>query len=550
MDAVKKKRSGAVFGVLQRVGRAFMLPIALLPIAGLLLGIGSSFTNQTTVDTYSLGWLLGEGTILNTVLTVMSETGNIIFANLPIIFAMGVALGMAENEKATATLSAAISFFVMHRTISTLLALSGKLDGGMAEGTLVNVVGIRSLEMGVFGGIIVGLGVAFLHNRFYKIKLPSVISFFGGVRFVPIVCSVAYIFVGVLMYFVWPVLQGWIYSLGDLVNRSGYAGTWIYGIIERALIPFGLHHVFYMPFWQTGLGGTAIIDGVTVYGAQNIFFAELASPNTQSFSVSAMRFMTGKFPFMIFGLPGAALAMWRSARPEKRKVAGGLLLGAALTSVLTGITEPLEFTFLFVAPLLYVIHCVLAGLSYMIMHILGVGVGMTFSGGFIDLTLFGILQGNAKTNWVHILWVGAIYFVVYYFLFGFLIRKFNYKTPGREDVEGEVKLYTRADYNAKREGEAASAEEISSSEAQGAHESGSLAELIVESLGGAENIKNLDSCATRLRVTVADPALVSEAGLKKGGALGVIKKGEGVQVIYGPRVTVIKSEVEEWLGNH
>ena len=540
MDEVKKKRSGAVFGVLQRVGRAFMLPIALLPIAGLLLGIGSSFTNQTTVDTYSLGWLLGEGTVLNTVLTVMSETGNIIFANLPIIFAMGVALGMAENEKATATLSAAISFFVMHRTISTLLSLSGKLDGGMAEGTLANVVGIRSLEMGVFGGIIVGLGVAFLHNRFYKIKLPSVISFFGGVRFVPIVCSVAYIFVGVAMYFVWPVLQGWIYSLGDLVNRSGYAGTWIYGIIERALIPFGLHHVFYMPFWQTGLGGTAVIDGITVYGAQNIFFAELASPSTEVFSVSAMRFMTGKFPFMIFGLPGAALAMWRAARPEKRKVAGGLLLGAALTSILTGITEPLEFTFLFVAPLLYVIHCVLAGLSYMLMHILGVGVGMTFSGGFIDLTLFGILQGNAKTNWVQILWVGAIYFVVYYFLFGFLIRKFNYKTPGREDVEGEVKLYTRADYNAKRakEDSAGVAEEKSAV---------SLAAQIVESLGGAGNIKNLDSCATRLRVTVSDPSAVSEEGLKRAGALGVIKKGEGVQVIYGPRVTVIKSEVEEWL---
>ena len=543
MDEVKKKRSGAVFGVLQRVGRAFMLPIALLPIAGLLLGIGSSFTNQTTVDTYSLGWLLGEGTVLNTVLTVMSETGNIIFANLPIIFAMGVALGMAENEKATATLSAAISFFVMHRTISTLLSLSGKLDGGMAEGTLANVVGIRSLEMGVFGGIIVGLGVAFLHNRFYKIKLPSVISFFGGVRFVPIVCSVAYIFVGVAMYFVWPVLQGWIYSLGDLVNRSGYAGTWIYGIIERALIPFGLHHVFYMPFWQTGLGGTAVIDGITVYGAQNIFFAELASPSTEVFSVSAMRFMTGKFPFMIFGLPGAALAMWRCARPEKRKVAGGLLLGAALTSILTGITEPLEFTFLFVAPLLYVIHCVLAGLSYMLMHILGVGVGMTFSGGFIDLTLFGILQGNAKTNWVQILWVGAIYFVVYYFLFGFLIRKFNYKTPGREDVEGEVKLYTRADYNAKRakEDSAGVAEEKSAV---------SLAAQIVESLGGAGNIKNLDSCATRLRVTVSDPSAVSEEGLKRAGALGVIKKGEGVQVIYGPRVTVIKSEVEEWLGSH
>ena len=547
MDAVKKKRSGAVFGVLQRVGRAFMLPIALLPIAGLLLGIGSSFTNQTTVDTYSLGWLLGEGTILNTVLTVMSETGNIIFANLPIIFAMGVALGMAENEKATATLSAAISFFVMHRTISTLLSVSGKLESGMAEGTLANVVGIRSLEMGVFGGIIVGLGVAFLHNRFYKVKLPSVISFFGGVRFVPIICSVAYIFVGVVMYFVWPVLQGWIYSLGDLVNRSGYAGTWIYGIIERALIPFGLHHVFYMPFWQTGLGGTAVIDGITVYGAQNIFFAELASPNTEVFSVSAMRFMSGKFPFMIFGLPGAALAMWRSARPEKRRIAGGLLLGAALTSILTGITEPIEFTFLFVAPLLYVIHCVLAGLSYMLMHILGVGVGMTFSGGLIDLTLFGILQGNAKTSWVDILWVGAIYFVVYYFLFGFLIRKYNYKTPGREDDDSEVKLYTRADYNTKREKMAEGTQSAPKADTKIAGSLAKQAELIVESLGGAGNIKNLDSCATRLRVTVADPALVSEAGLKKGGALGVIVKGDGVQVVYGPRVTVIKSEVEEWL---
>ncbi len=543
MDEVKKKRSGALFGVLQRVGRSFMLPIALLPIAGLLLGIGSSFTNATTIETYGLEWLLGTGTFLHTVLYIMSATGNIIFSNLPIIFAMGVALGMAENEKATAVLSAAISFFVMHCTISTLLSLNGKLDGEMLDGTVANVVGIQSLEMGVFGGIIVGLGVAFLHNRFYKIKLPNVISFFGGVRFVPIISSLAYIIVGVVMYFVWPVLQGWIYSLGELVTRSGYVGTWIYGIIERALIPFGLHHVFYMPFWQTGLGGSAVIDGVTVYGAQNIFFAELASPATEVFSVSAMRFMSGKFPFMIFGLPAAALAMYKCAKPEKRKVAGGLLLGAALTSILTGITEPLEFTFLFVAPLLYVIHCVLAGLSYMLMHILGVGVGMTFSGGLIDLTLFGILQGNGKTSWLNVVWVGAIYFVVYYLLFTFMIKKFNYITPGREELEGETKLYTRADYNEKK-----AAKKDATKAADGVT-AGSLAELIVSSLGGKENIRNLDGCATRLRVTVVDPALVSDEGLKKAGALGVVRRGEGVQVIYGPRVTVIKSEVEEYLSS-
>lgn len=533
----KKTKSGAVFGVLQRVGRSFMLPIALLPIAGLLLGIGASFTNATMISAYNLQWLLGEGTVLNFVLTVMSETGNVIFANLPIIFAMGVALGMAENEKATACLSAAIAFFVMHMTISTLLRLTGRLDGDMLEGTVANVVGITSLEMGVFGGIIVGLGVAFLHNRFYKIKLPAVLSFFGGVRFVPIISTLAYILVGVIMYFVWPVLQNAIFSLGDFVLKSGYFGTFIYGVIERALIPFGLHHVFYLPFWQTGLGGSSVIDGQLVSGAQNIFFAELASSSTEVFSVSATRFMSGKFPLMIFGLPGAALAMYTVAKPEKKKTAGGLLLSAALTAMLTGITEPLEFTFLFVAPLLYVIHCVFAGLAYMLMHLFNVGVGMTFSGGIIDMTLFGILQGNSKTHWLNIVWVGIAYFIIYYFVFTFLIKKFNYVTPGRED-DGETKLYTRADYNEKK-----------GQNNQGVKNSasGDHAAMIVEGLGGLSNVKNVDSCATRLRVTVENPDLVNVSILKQTGASGVIHKGVGVQIVYGPQVTVIKSEVDEFI---
>lgn len=541
MNELKQKRGGAAFGLLQRVGRSFMLPIALLPIAGLLLGIGSSFTNPTTIATYHLEWLLGNGTFLHAVLSVMSATGNIVFANLPILFAMGVALGMAEREKATAVLSAAISFFIMHQTISTLLSLSGKLNGVLPEGTVSNVVGIQSLEMGVFGGILVGLGVAFLHNRCYNIELPSVISFFGGVRFVPIISSIVYIPVGVLMFFLWPLLQEWIYYLGGLVTRSGYAGTWIYGLIERALLPFGLHHVFYMPFWQTGLGGTAIIDGVSVSGAQNIFFAELASSNTKVFSVEATRFMSGKFPFMIFGLPGAALAMYHTARTEKKKTAGGLLLGAALTSVLTGITEPLEFTFLFVAPLLYIIHCVLAGLSYMLMHILNVGVGMTFSGGAIDLLLFGILQGNGKTHWLNVVWVGICYFAVYYVLFRFLIRRMNYKTPGREEDGEDTRLYTRADYNRRKQEQDRSAAEGSEQRDSG------VAADVVAALGGAENIANLDSCATRLRVTVKRPELVNEADLKATGALGVLLRGEGVQVVYGPKVTVLKTAIEKYL---
>ena len=539
--AIKQKKGSAFFSILQRVGRAFMLPIALLPIAGLLLGIGSSFTNTATLEAYNLVGFMGPGTVIYSIFSVLASVGSVIFDNLPIIFAMGVALGMAENEKATATLSAAIAFFVMHKTINALLTISGMLESGaLQEGAVANVVGIQSLQMGVFGGIIVGLGVAALNNRFYKIRLPNVISFFGGTRFVPIISTTVYILVGVLMFFVWPYIQSGIYALGDLVLRSGYAGTLIYGFIERILIPFGLHHVFYLPFWQTGVGGSAMIDGVMIYGAQNIFFAELASPNTVRFSVEATRFMSGKFPLMIFGLPGAALAMYTCAKSHKKKVAGGLLLSAALTSMLTGITEPIEFTFLFVAPILYVIHSILAGLAYMLMHVLRVGVGMTFSGGIIDLVLFGILPGNAKTNWIMIPLVGIFYFVVYFFLFRFLIRKMNYATPGREDDDADTKLYTRADYNAKKEG--GSAESAQSGDAYN-----ETSALILEGLGGKDNIANLDCCATRLRVTVKDPDLVNDAKLKQSGAAGVIRKGGGVQVVYGPQVAVIKSELEEYM---
>lgn len=549
MTAEKPKRDSRLFGILQRVGRSFMLPIALLPIAGLLLGIGSSLTNTAMISAYHLEKILGPGTVANSVLTVLSDVGSIIFANLPILFAMGVALGMAENEKATATLAAAISFFVMHETIHALLTITGKIENNsLPEGSIADVVGIKSLEMGVFGGIIVGLGVAALHNRFYKIRLPGVISFFGGTRFVPIISTVVYTAVGVLMFFLWPYIQTAIYALGGLVRSSGYVGTLVYGFIERILIPFGLHHVFYLPFWQTGLGGSAVIDGNLVAGAQNIFFAELASPATEVFSVEATRFMSGKFPLMIFGLPGMALAMYRCARPEKRRAAGGLLLSAALTAALTGITEPLEFTFLFVAPSMYFIHSMLAGVSYMLMHLLKVGVGMTFSGGIIDFLLFGVLQGQKKTNWIMIPIVGIVYFAVYYLLFGFMIRKFNFATPGRETDGSEVKLYTRSDYDDRKKRRRTSDETVPPSEpALSDADVGleSTSSLILRGLGGRENIENIDACATRLRVTVKNPGLVTDALLKKSGAAGVIRRGDGIQVVYGPQVSVIKSELEE-----
>jgi len=532
-----------IFGVLQRVGRSFMLPIAILPVAGLLLGFGSSFTNATTIQTYGLEKILGDGTILNSLLIIMNKVGSAVFDNLPLIFAVGVAIGMAKKEKEVAALSALIAFFVMNVAINAMLVITGEItaDGTIAsnvlEGTITSVCGIQSLQMGVFGGIIVGLGVAALHNRFHKIVLPNALSFFGGSRFVPIISTLVYMFVGIGMYFAWPVVQNGIYALGGLVTGSGYLGTLIFGIIKRALIPFGLHHVFYMPFWQTAVGGTMEVAGQMVQGGQNIFFAQLAdSANIAHFSADATRYFSGEFIFMIFGLPGAALAMYRCAKPEKKKQAGGLLLSATLACMMTGITEPLEFSFLFVAPALFAVQVVLAGSAYMIAHILNIAVGLTFSGGFLDLFLFGILQGNAKTSWLRIIPVGIIYFFLYYFIFSFLIKKFDFKTPGREDDDTETKLYTKADVNARKEAGKEKAGNTGAADP--------VSEAITQGLGGKKNISDVDCCATRLRITVHD---VNDEIIKTTGSRGIVKKGQGVQIIYGPQVTVIKSKLEDYL---
>lgn len=551
---IKRKERGVmkdkIFGVLQRVGRSFMLPIAILPVAGLLLGIGSSLTNATTISTYGLESVLGAGTILNALFTIMTKAGNVIFDNLPLIFAVGVAIGMAKKEKEVAALSAMIAFFVMHATIYAILQIQGQVlaDGTIAdfvlEGTIADVLGMKTLQMGVFGGIIVGLGVAALHNRFYKIQLPNALSFFGGSRFVPIISTITYVGVGILMFFVWPFVQNGIYALGGLVTGTGYLGTLIFGIVKRALIPFGLHHVFYLPFWQTAVGGTMEIGGQLIQGGQNIFFAQLADPSTVHFSAEATRYFSGEFIFMIFGLPGAALAMYRCAKPEKKKQAGGLLLSAALTCMLTGITEPLEFSFLFVAPVLFGVQVILAGSAYMVAHILNIAVGLTFSGGLIDLFIFGILQGNAKTSWLMIIPAGIVYFVLYYVIFTVLIKKLNLKTPGREDSDEETKLYTKADYKAKQAGE-----ENGVGPETGLSPEDAKSAMITKGLGGKKNISDVDCCATRLRCTVVNPDLVNETLLRQTGPSGIIKKGQGIQIIYGPSVSVIKSNLEEYLVN-
>ncbi|MFU0833837.1 MAG: Glucose-specific phosphotransferase system (PTS) IIABC components [Oscillospiraceae bacterium] len=524
------------FGVLQRIGHSFMLPISVLPVAGLLLGIGASFTNQTTLETYHLLGIMGPGTVAYNILTVMAQCGDVIFTNLPLIFAVGVGIGMAKKEKAVAALSAMIAFFIMNSAISGMISIHGGAEA-FISGATCTLLGMTTFQMGALGGIIVGLGVAALHNRFYKIELPAAFSFFQGTRFIPIISTVVFAFVGIMMFYIWQPIQVGINVLGNLVAQSGVIGTFFFGLIKRLLIPFGLHHVFYMPFWQTAIGGTMQVAGTEVIGAQNIFFAQLADPTTVHFSTLATRFFTGEFILYIFGFPGAALAMYRCARPEKKKEVFGLLLSASLTSILTGITEPIEFSFIFVAPLLYAINTVFAGLAYAIAQALNIAVGLTFSGGFIDLFLFGILQGNSKTSWLLILPVGIIYFVVYYFIFSFFIKKLDLKTPGKESDDEETKLYTRVDYQKKKN--AAKAEKNSESE--------QLSAAIVKGLGGKANIKDVDCCATRLRITVADSELVNDDILKSTGAAGVIHRGSGIQVVYGLKVTVIKSNLDDYL---
>lgn len=555
--------------VIQTIGRSFFLPISILPVAGLLLGIGSSFSNQATIAQYGLQALMGEGTALNHLFLLMSAVGSAVFDNLPLLFALAVSLGMAKEEKAVAVLSAGLSFIVMHKTIHELLIFSGQIlsDGELAPdviaGTITSTLGIQTLEMGVFGGIIVGLTVAVLHNKFYKIELPPVFSFFGGVRFVPIICTIASIILGVICFYVWPPVQYLILKSGDLVVKSGYYGTFIFGFIERALIPFGLHHVFYMPFWQSAIGGSLMIDGSVYNGAQNIFFAQLASPNTTKFAIETARFLSGEYPIMLGGLLGAALAMYNTAKTNKRKIVGGLLFSAALTCFITGITEPIEFSFLFVAPILYYgVHCFLAGAGFVLMHLFQITIGTTFSCGLIDFILYGVMPGNTKTNWMILVPICIVYFVIYYYIFKWAILKWNLQTPGREEEEQETKLYTKADLKAKQAAKQQQEQQQETLEKQQiktpqennttqqnpqGFEVDEQMETIIAGLGGLDNMEAPECCATRLRLNVKDSSKVDKAVLKKSKALGVIINGNAVQVIYGPTVSVIKPKLQHYM---
>ena len=494
-----------MFKQLQKIGKSFMLPIAILPAAGLLLGIGGALSNPNTVQAYpflNISWLQG-------IFSIMSSAGDVIFSNLALIMCIGLSVGLAKKDKGTAGLAGAVSFLVMNASIKGMI-------------TAFNPA-VESIDTGIVGAIVIGLVVSYLHNKYGNIQLPAVLGFFGGSRFVPIVSSFSAIFIGAIFFLIWPTFQGWLVSAGNAIAGLGPIGTLLYGFLLRLTGAIGLHHMIYPLFWYTELGGVSTVAGQAVTGAQNIFFAQLADPNHTGLFTEGTRFFAGRFATMMFGLPGACLAMYHCVPKAKRKLVGGLFLGGAITSFLTGITEPIEFMFLFVAPWLYVVHAFFDGLSFFVADILNVSIGNTFSGGLIDFTLFGVLQGNEKTNWLYVLIIGAVWFVLYYVTFRFLITKFNVITPGREEESEEVKVITKDSLN-------------------------EIAAQILDALGGEENLDDVDACITRLRVAVKDVSKVDKNRIKGLGATAVLEVKGGIQAIFGAKADPLKQKINEIIG--
>lgn len=524
----EKTGENKVFGTLQKLGQTFMLPISLLPIAGLLLGIGSSFTNPSVIEMYNLGNVLYEGGTLYGILSVLASAGNIVFSHLGLLFGISVASGLAKREKGVAALSAIIGYFVMYASMTAALNQFRDIESlKQTQGLITSYLGFdNTMNLGVMGGIILGLVVANLHNKYNMIELPEAISFFAGTHFIPIISSLAGIVIGIIMTFVWPLISAGFSSIGQVISGMGIFGIFLYVYIYRALIPFGLHHVFYLPFWQTAIGGTAVVNGQTVVGAQNIVFAQLAAG--VPIDAHAAAHFSYMFPVMLFGIPAACKAMYESCDPSRKKDMKGFYTSSALTSFMTGITEPIEFPMLFASPVLYYgVHCVLFGISGVLAYLLGSGVALTFSGGVIDFILYGILPGNAITNWVPLLIMGLVFGVVYYFIFKFGIKKFGWNVPGRDAVaDDEDKISQNADYSKLNDKE-------------------KRAYKIVAGLGGSDNLEDVTNCATRLRVKVKDGSKVDKDLLSTTGSSGTVVQGNNVQVVYGTTVPNVKASVED-----
>ncbi|GAA0084208.1 glucose-specific PTS transporter subunit IIBC [Clostridium sp. CTA-7] len=502
MNTIFLKKS---FGILQRIGKSLMLPVALLPAAGLLIGLGTVLQNPDIINNIPI--LAGDK--IQLIANIMSSSGNIIFSNLPLIFAVGVAIGMSNGD-GVAALASIVGFLIMNMTMGITAGVDLSQVG--KNPMYATVLGIPTLQTGVFSGIVMGITSAIIYEKFYDIKLPEFLGFFSGKRFVPIVSAISGVLLGIVMAGIWPPIQNFLLNFSrSMIGANETISAFIFGVVQRALIPFGLHHIWYNPFWYQ-FGEYTNLAGQLVIGDQAIFFAQLKD----GVEFTAGTFMTGKFPFMMFGLPAAALAMYHEADEDKKKLVSGILFSAALTSFLTGITEPIEFMFLFVAPILFAIHCVFAGLSFMIMQLLNVKVGLTFSGGLIDFILFGVLPNRTKWWWVII--VGIIFAIIYYIGFRYVIRRLDLKTPGREREESEVDI------------------DISD---------GDLAYKILDAFGGSKNITYLDACITRLRITVRNLKLVNKSKLKTFGSADLMIIGDNIQAVFGPKSDMLKEQMKD-----
>ena len=496
-----------MFKYLQKIGKAFMLPIAILPAAGLLLGIGGAFSSAATIAAYPFL----DVPFLQAIFKIMNAAGNVAFANLSLLLCIGICVGLANKDKGTAALAGVVGYLVMVASINTILSIFNP-NGS-------------SIDTGVVGALVMGIVAVNLHNKYHNIQLPAVLGFFGGSRFVPIVTSFAAILVGAVFYIVWPPLQNLLVVAGNAIAGAGVIGTFFYGFLMRLCGAVGLHHMIYPMFWYTELGGVEMVAGEMVAGAQNIFFAQLADPTHTGLFTEGARFFAGRFSTMMFGLPAASLAMYHCVKPENKGKYMGYFLGVALTSFITGITEPIEFMFLFVCPPLYLAHSFLDGVSFLIADLLNINIGNTFSGGVIDFTLFGVLQGNAKTNWLLQIPFGCIWAVLYYFVFKISILKFNIMTPGRGDEEEGSGLQVETKSSIKEE-----------------------AVKVLAALGGAENLEDVDACITRLRVSVKDVAKVDKDELKRLGATAVLDVKGGIQAIYGAKAVLYKNAINDIIG--
>jgi len=541
-------KKNKLLSAFETFGRSFLLPVSVLPGAGILLGIGNALSNQTTLSMYPFL----QHDMLQFLMQLFIALGNVAFGNLPVIFAVGVAVGLANKEKGSAALSGLLGFLTLHIMLNLFLTQTGTLsvvtglDAMAAKKSLVesmqtSVLGIQTMDLGVFGGIITGLVVYWVHKRGVRIQLPEIFGFFSGPRLVPLLTLMVMSCVAGILFFIWPLLRIGISEVSNLIIKSGYVGTFFYGMVERILLPFGLHHGLNWPVYTTDIGGTWNICGQQVSGTVNAFIASLGCPDITSINPDLARFNAGKFLYFMFGLPGAALAMYRSAHPAKRKQVGSLLLAAAGTSFVTGITEPIEFTFLFVAPVLYGAHALLAGVSTLSMHVLGAAVATPIGHGLINFIIYGVIQGF-KTKWYIIALAGPVCFGVYYSVFKLLISKYDLKTPGRDDA-ADITLASRDQTQKKYQ-----IPRFNTAEEEGIRAAQSVKDrafALVAAHGGKSNIASVDACITRLRIKVKDTTLVNKEIITEHlQAQGVIESQEQIQSIYGGQANTLKSEIE------